>query len=104
MRVGIIGYGFVGKALRNGLSSSTEVSIIDPKLNTSEIDLLAFNPEIIFICVPTPMGDDGTQDISILNLVIDNLKKLNFNCPLILKSTILPNVLEKMSTEISNLV
>lgn len=104
MRVGIIGYGFVGKALRNGLSSSTEVSIIDPKLNTSEVDLLAFNPEIIFICVPTPMGDDGTQDISILNVVIDNLKKLNFNCPLILKSTILPNVLEKMSSEISNLV
>lgn len=104
MRVGIIGYGFVGKALKSGLNSSAEVSIIDPKLKTSEIDLLPFNPEIIFVCVPTPMGDDGTQDISILNEVIDKLKKLNFNCPLILKSTILPNALEQMNLEIPNLV
>lgn len=104
MRVGIIGYGFVGKALRNGLNSFAKVFIIDPKLNTYEKDLVSFNPEIIFICVPTPMSDDGTQDISILSAVIDNLKKLDFTCPLILKSTILPNVLEQMSKEISNLV
>lgn len=50
------------------------------------------------------MDDDGTQDISILNEVIDKLKNLNFNCPLIIKSTILPNALEQMSLEIPNLV
>ena len=104
MRVGIIGYGFVGKALRNGLNSFAKVCIIDPKRNTYEKDLVSFNPEIIFICVPTPMSDDGTQDISILSAVIDNLKKLDFTCPLILKSTTLPDALEQLSKEISNLV
>jgi len=104
MRVGIIGYGFVGKALRSGLNSSTEVSIIDPKLNTSENDLLVFKPEIIFICVPTPMGDDGFQDFSILNKVIDNLKKLNLTCPVVIKSTVLPDILEQITKELPSLV
>jgi UDPglucose 6-dehydrogenase len=104
MRVGIIGYGFVGKAVRNGLKSPEEVCIIDPKLNTKEDDLLIFNAEIIFICVPTPMNDDGSQDISILNNVINNLKRKNITCPLILKSTILPDALEDISAEIPNVV
>ena len=66
MKIGIVGYGFVGKALANGLKDNVEISLIDPKLNTDIKNLAAFNPEIIFICVPTPMNDDGTQDITIL--------------------------------------
>ena len=66
MKIGIVGYGFVGKALANGLRNSVELTIIDPKLDSSIQDLKSINPEIIFICVPTPMSDDGTQDISIL--------------------------------------
>ena len=66
MRVGIIGYGFVGKALANGIKNKVDIFKVDPKLGTSISDLINFNPEIIFICVPTPMNDDGSQDIKIL--------------------------------------
>jgi UDPglucose 6-dehydrogenase len=104
MRVGIIGYGFVGKALKNGLKPSAKISLIDPKLNTSVNDLLSFGPEIIFICVPTPMGDDGSQDVSILCETIDNLKGMNITCPIVLKSTTLPNTLEEISSKVPNLV
>ena len=73
MKIGIVGYGFVGKALANGIKESVDLSIIDPKLNTSIKDLENINPELIFICVPTPMKNDGTQDISIVESVISDL-------------------------------
>ena len=55
MKVGIVGYGFVGKAVSNGLKDSVLKLEIDPQLKTSTKDLIAFNPEIIFICLPTPL-------------------------------------------------
>ena len=61
MKVAIIGYGFVGKALHNGLKSNVETYLVDPKLNTHVSELNSFLPEIIFISVPTPMNDDGSQ-------------------------------------------
>ena len=42
MKIGIVGYGFVGKALANGLKDSVDLSIIDPKLGTSIKDLESF--------------------------------------------------------------
>ena len=40
MKIGIVGYGFVGKALANGLKDNVEISLIDPKLNTDIKNLL----------------------------------------------------------------
>ena len=42
MKVGIIGMGFVGNALRAGLKDNVKVIEIDPKLNTNEKDLKIF--------------------------------------------------------------
>ena len=58
MKIAIIGLGFVGNALLNALKDDVEVAKIDPKLNTSIKDLQAFNPQITFISVPTPMNKD----------------------------------------------
>ncbi len=91
MKIGIVGYGFVGKALANGLKDSVDLSIIDPKLGTSIKDLEIINPEIIFICVPTPMSDDGKQDISILESVISDLNIYCSSSLFVLKSTVLPS-------------
>ena len=54
MKVGIIGFGFVGKALANGLNNS-DIFKVDPKLGKSIDDLINFMPEIVFVCLPTPM-------------------------------------------------
>ena len=48
MKVGIIGCGFVGKALSNGLKDSVSKLEIDPKLNTFTKDLVSFDPDIIY--------------------------------------------------------
>ena len=52
MKVGIIGYGFVGSALKNGLKDNVEVLKIDPKLNTNISMLKTFNPDIFFVYQP----------------------------------------------------
>lgn len=104
MKVGIIGYGFVGKALHNGLNSDIEVLLIDPKLNTSVTDLRDFCPDIIFVCVPSPMNKDGTQDLSILQGVFKEIFSLNIDSLIILKSTILPDALLNLSFEFPKLV
>lgn len=104
MRIGIVGYGFVGKALANGLKNNVELTIIDPKLNSSIQDLENTNPEIIFICVPTPMNDDGTQDISILESVILDLNKYCSSSLLVLKSTVLPSYVKHIESVYSNLI
>ena len=64
--------GFVGKATDWG-HVNTEKFIVDPKLGTNIEQLSKFNPQIIFICVPTPMGDDGNQDSTIIEEVIKEL-------------------------------
>ena len=104
MKIGIIGYGFVGEALSKGFKNDVEVFKVDPKLKTSIEDLKEFNPETIFICVPTPMHSDGIQDISILEQVAEDLKKNNFDSLVVLKSTVHPGNINDIKKIIPSLV
>ena len=99
MKIGIIGFGFVGKALKNGLKDNVDSIEIDPKLDTNIGDLHDHKPNIVFICLPTPMNDDGSQNIDIVKDAIFELNKYDSNILVVLKSTILP----KHVIEISNL-
>ena len=104
MKIGIIGFGFVGKALRNGLKDNVSCIEIDPKLNTNIDDLIKYKPDIVFICLPTPMNDDGSQNIDIVSDVITKINRFDANLLIVLKSTILPKYVENISEISSNLV
>ena len=78
LKLGIVGHGFVGKATDWGFNKNINKLIVDPLLNTTVSDLEDFEPEIVFICVPTPMSDDGSQDSSIIREVIEELV---ISCP-----------------------
>ena len=91
MKIAIIGYGFVGKALENGIKDDVDIFLVDPILNTKISDLKEFLPEIIFICVPTPMYEDGSQDLSIIDLVLKEIKENAINSMTVVKSTVLPD-------------
>tara|TARA_B000000565_G_C23700101_1_gene345399 strand:- start:44 stop:889 length:846 start_codon:yes stop_codon:yes gene_type:complete len=104
MKVGIVGYGFVGKALENGIDGSVSILNIDPKLKTSIKDLVTFQPDIIFICVPTPLCEDLSLDASIVHSVVDEILEYNIDSLIVLKSTILPNHLEKISQRLNRFI
>ena len=104
MRVAIIGYGFVGKALEFGIKDNVETFKVDPKLGTEISDLIDFKPHICFVCVPTPMNDDGTQNISILKDAIKEIKMMSISSLIVLKSTVLPNHFTELKELIPNLI
>lgn len=96
MKVGIVGHGFVGKAVDQGLKDCHKM-IIDPIYNNNVKDLFEYYPDIVFICVPTPMKDDGTIDSTIVEDVMATLAFSSAIRPLIvIKSTCTPDVIEKL--------
>ena len=104
MNVGIIGFGFVGKALKSSFNNKVNYKIIDPNLKTNIDDLVPLSPNIVFVCVPTPMNDDGTQNIKILKKVIDELEEKLKNTKIVIKSTVLPDYLNELSKKNIKLV
>ncbi len=97
LKLGIVGHGFVGKATDWGFANNVEKFIVDPLYGTSIKDLEKFQPEIVFICVPTPMSDDGSQNSEIIESVV---KELINSCPdsiKVVKSTVLPSILKNLS-------
>lgn len=104
LKLGIVGHGFVGKATDWGFNKRVKKFIVDPLLNTNISDLKNFEPEIVFICVPTPMSNDGSQDSSIIDKVI---KDLILHCPnaiKVVKSTVLPSLLDELHKLDSKLI
>ena len=96
-KIGIIGHGFVGKATDAGFCNDVEKFIVDPKYDTSIEDLQSFDPEYVFVCVPTPMGDEGEQDSKIIESVIKDLSIFCPNVLICIKSTVLPSILNNLS-------
>ena len=56
------------------------------------------------MCLPTPMSTSKLQNISILKKVITDIKGLNINATLVIKSTVLPNYLEDINKIYNNFV
>ncbi len=104
LKLGIVGHGFVGKATDWGFHKNVERFIVDPKLNTTISDLSKFMPDIIFICVPTPMGNDGDQDASILKSVVKELVCKCSSSIKVVKSTVLPSILNELKKLDQNLI
>tara|TARA_B100001093_G_scaffold241325_1_gene231039 strand:- start:2474 stop:3313 length:840 start_codon:yes stop_codon:yes gene_type:complete len=104
MKVSIVGYGFVGKALFNAFTDQVDVQKIDPILNTSIDEIKDFMPDIIFICVPTPMNQNGTQDISILIEIIETISSFNLSSLIVIKSTILPSYVSQIENMLEKFV
>jgi UDPglucose 6-dehydrogenase len=74
MKIGIIGVGFVGSAVKNAVEQAGSTTVcIDPYkgylANYSDLS----ECEAVFVCVPSPVADDGSCDTSYLESVMFNL-------------------------------
>lgn len=100
LKVAIVGHGFVGKAVDFGFNtSSVEKYIVDPLRGTTIDSMYAeFIPDIVFVAVPTPMGNDGSIDSSIIESVYKDLARyqLKHKPVTVVKSTITPHIVKKL--------
>ena len=95
INIAIVGHGYVGKAVSHGFNSyKVSVNLIGPIYNTNVKLLDGLELDAAFVCVPTPFGKDGKIDSSIVEEVVKELAPRG--CPIIIKSTVTPDVLEKL--------
>jgi UDPglucose 6-dehydrogenase len=103
MKIGIIGLGFVGSAVKNAYDlENIETLCVDPlkgyHTSINEVKLA----DAIFVCVPSPQLPSGECDISILTSVMDSLK--DYKGVIISKVTAPPIVYKNLIDQYKNLV
>jgi len=121
--IGIIGQGFVGTAVREGLRPFFEVVTYDKRHGATvyRANETIPNPEPqdpvrwvleqtngpIFVCLPTPMCLDGSSDTSIVEKTIANLDQaavaINRRAVAVIKSTVPPGTTERLNAGCLNL-
>jgi UDPglucose 6-dehydrogenase len=127
MNIGIIGQGFVGNAVRQTMQKTHDVVTYDKK-DGELVFLHQPNKQVgqvihnewgymgvihntdgpIFLCLPTPMKDDGSCDTSIVRGVLvtmDAIVRTSINSirDVIIKSTVPPGFTASMNSDCPNL-
>ena len=105
MKIGIVGQGYVGTAVKTLFEKHYETNTFDLNGNCTHktLNALVDDSEIIFVCVPTPMKKNGSCDISIVENVVKDINKI-INCNknnkiVAIKSTVPPGTTEKLDEE-----
>ena len=100
IKVGIIGCGFVGGALKawlEGNNKDTQIFVSDPPKGYND-DLSQI--DIAFLQIHVPTEDDGTQDLTLMKKLIRGLPDV----PVFVRTTILPGTSEMLSRETGHIV
>ena len=107
MRIGIVGQGYVGTAVKEMFNKYYEVDAFDldeSKRDVDYIEDIIDRNDIIFVCVPTPMKKDGSCDTSIVEGVVKELNDLALtrqcsNRIIAIKSTVPPGTTNRLNKE-----
>jgi UDPglucose 6-dehydrogenase len=113
MSVGVIGYGFVGKAVVHGFMNNCDVKINDPLHKDdpmyASLESIVENCPFIFLCLPTPMTRalGGEIDTSIMEEVLADISRIQreraVHPVVVIKSTVLPEKLKYFEEFYANL-
>ena len=103
MRIGIIGQGYVGTALKVGFKDYYNVETYDKydlsKSTKSSIKRVVEFTDVIFVCVPTPMRKDGTCYTGIVEEVIREINETADGHIVVIKSTVPPGTTDRINAE-----
>jgi UDPglucose 6-dehydrogenase len=98
MKIGIVGLGVVGEAIKYGFEKlDHDVLIHDIKYDTSLSDVL--NTQVCFLCLPTPSLEDGKCDTSIVRQTVSELSDMQYDGIIAIKSTVVPGTTQKLIEE-----
>jgi UDPglucose 6-dehydrogenase len=103
MKIGIVGCGFVGSAIKNAYDvAGIETVVRDPNLGYDiSYDELK-KTDTIFVCVPSPKLETGECDTSILCQVMADLA--DYDKPIVSKVTAPPNVYRDLFDKYKNFI
>jgi len=103
MKIGIIGQGYVGTALKVGFKDYYNVETYDKydlsKSTKSSIKRVVEFTDVIFVCVPTPMRKDGTCYTGIVEEVIREINETADGHIVVIKSTVPPGTTDRINAE-----
>lgn len=116
----MIGKGFVGEALFEGMKHAFEPIVYDKKradvvegFNSDGIYQMKTSPDrgiqdvcrhvgegVVFVCVPTPMDSDGRCNTSIVESVVAEIAKYALDGTVVcIKSTVVPGTTDRINSE-----
>jgi len=100
-KLGIVGHGFVGQAVDYAFTNPlVEKFYVDPKYGTTIDDLIAWQPNTVFICAPTPMLENGSVDATIVNDAVLKLVE-HTQAGIAIKSTVTPDVIKNLMVTVA---
>ena len=103
MKLGVVGQGYVGTAVREVMSNYYEVNTFDIKQECTcdSLNDLVKISDVVFVCVPTPMNKDGSCYIGIVEDVVKQINSIssNDNKIVVMKSTVPPGTTERLNEE-----
>ena len=101
MKIGIIGLGVVGGAVKHGFDRlGHKTSFHDIRFDTKIEDVL--DTEVCYVSVPTPSQPSGRCDVSIVEKVINELISAGYEGVIAIKSTVEPGTTERIRKETGN--
>ena len=102
MNIGIIGNGIVGRATSIVANSCEAIKLLAYDIRselakpsgTTMDDLI--KSDIIFICVPTPMGFNGKCETETVTNVVQDLRSREYSGYIVIRSTVPPSTCRKL--------
>lgn len=90
-RIGIVGYGIVGKAVAYGFRNEKEIRYYDKYKHSDPLDRVVEESDFVFVCLPTPFAGDHID----LSIVDENVAEIAKHASgkdkiVVIKSTVLP--------------
>ena len=105
MILGIVGQGFVGTALNEGLKQYFQIETYDiTKASTCKsLEELSEKSDVVFVCLPTPMKMNGSCHIGIVEDTLLGLDVISKCKTVVVKSTIPPGTTEIWNKKFKNI-
>ena len=90
--------GWVGTAVESGFQPIAEIRCHDKYRDTESLNSVVNNSDILFLALPTPMAEDGSCDISIVEEVSAKIDKVaKKRKTIVIKSTVPPGTTKMLS-------
>jgi UDPglucose 6-dehydrogenase len=101
VKIGIVGLGVVGSAIKHGFEKlGHKTKIHDIRFDTSIRDIK--DTEVVFLCVPTPPLKNDKCDVSVVESVIKELNDIDYKGVISIKSTVEPGFTEQIQEKYRN--